>query len=76
MLAASLLLLFAALGLRLGFATVILAHVAFTVSYAFVVVKARIAGFDHSLEEAAMDLGAGPSAHLPDGDAAGDRCRP
>ena len=46
MLAASLLLLFAALGLRLGFTTVILAHVAFTVSYAFVVVKARIAGFD------------------------------
>ena len=59
-LAASLLLLFAAVGLRLGFTTVILAHVAFTVSYAFVVVKARIAGFDHALEEAAMDLGAGP----------------
>ena len=59
-LAASLLLLFASAGMRLGFATVILAHVAFTVSYAFVVVKARIAGFDRSLEEAAMDLGAGP----------------
>ncbi|HXK12050.1 MAG TPA: extracellular solute-binding protein [Vicinamibacteria bacterium] len=59
-LAASLLLLFAAAGLRLGFLTVILAHVSFTVSYAFVVVRARIAGFDHSLEEAAMDLGAGP----------------
>jgi spermidine/putrescine transport system permease protein len=59
-LAASLLLLFAALGLRLGFATVILSHVAFTLSYAFVVVRARIAGFDRSLEEAAMDLGAGP----------------
>jgi spermidine/putrescine transport system permease protein len=60
-LAASLLLLFAGIGLRLGFLTVILAHVGFTVSYAFVVVKARIAGFDHSLEEAAMDLGASPS---------------
>ncbi len=59
-LAASLLLLFAAAGLRLGFTSVILSHVAFTVSYAFVVVKARIAGFDHSLEEAAIDLGAGP----------------
>ena len=58
--AASLLLLFAAVGLRLGLLTVILAHVSFTVSYAFVVVRARIAGFDHSLEEAAMDLGAGP----------------
>ncbi|HUL77572.1 MAG TPA: ABC transporter permease, partial [Vicinamibacteria bacterium] len=53
-LAASLLLLFAAAGLRLGFLTVILAHVSFTVSYAFVVVRARIAGLDHSLEEAAM----------------------
>jgi spermidine/putrescine transport system permease protein len=59
-LAASLLLLFAAIGLRLGFATVILSHVAFTVSYAFAVVRARIAGFDRGLEEAAMDLGAGP----------------
>jgi spermidine/putrescine transport system permease protein len=59
-LAASLLLLFASAGLRLGFTTVILAHVAFTVSYTFVVVKARIAGFDRTLEEAAMDLGAGP----------------
>jgi spermidine/putrescine transport system permease protein len=59
-LAASLLLLFASVGLRLGFTTVILAHVGFTVSYAFVVVRARIAGFDRSLEEAAMDLGAGP----------------
>jgi spermidine/putrescine transport system permease protein len=59
-LAASLLLLFASVGLRLGFATIVLAHVGFTVSYAFVVVKARIAGFDESLEEAAMDLGAGP----------------
>ncbi len=29
-------------------------------SYAFAVVRARIAGFDRSLEEAAMDLGAGP----------------
>ena len=61
-LASSLVLLFAAIGLRLGFLTVILAHVAFSVSYAVVVVKARFAGFDRSLEEAAMDLGAGPAA--------------
>jgi spermidine/putrescine transport system permease protein len=58
--AASLLLLFAGIGLRLGFLTVILAHVAFSVSYAVLVVRARLAGFDRSLEEAAMDLGAGP----------------
>ncbi len=59
-LASSLVLLFAAIGLRLGFLTVILAHIAFAVSYAVVVVKARLAGFDRSLEEAAMDLGATP----------------
>jgi spermidine/putrescine transport system permease protein len=59
-LAASLLLLFAALGLRLGFLTLVLAHVSFSVSYAVVVVRARLAGFDRTLEEAAMDLGAGP----------------
>jgi spermidine/putrescine transport system permease protein len=59
-LASSLVLLFAAVGLRLGFVTVILAHIAFSVSYAVVVVKARLSGFDRSLEEAAMDLGATP----------------
>lgn len=59
-LAASLVLLFAALGLRLGLLTVVLAHVAFSLSYAVVVVRARLAGFDRSLEEAAMDLGASP----------------
>jgi spermidine/putrescine transport system permease protein len=59
-LASSLLLFFAALGLRLGFLTVILAHVAFCLSYVVVVVRARFAGLDPSLEEAAADLGAGP----------------
>jgi spermidine/putrescine transport system permease protein len=59
-LAASMLLVFAAVGLRLGFLSVILAHVAFTLSYAFVVVRARVAGLDRSLEEAALDLGATP----------------
>ena len=60
-LASSLVLLFAALGLRLGFLTIVLAHIAFSVSYAVVVVKARFSGFDRSLEEAAMDLGASPT---------------
>ncbi len=59
-LASSLLLLFAGVGLRLGFVTIVLSHVAFTLSYAVVVVRARLAGFDPALEEAAMDLGAGP----------------
>jgi spermidine/putrescine transport system permease protein len=59
-LASSLLLLFATIGLRLGFLTIVLAHISFSLSYAVVVVRARLAGFDRSLEEAAMDLGASP----------------
>jgi spermidine/putrescine transport system permease protein len=61
-LATSLLLLFVASGLRLGFVTLVLAHVGFSLSYAVLVVRARLAAFDRSLEEAAMDLGAGPVA--------------
>jgi spermidine/putrescine transport system permease protein len=59
-LASSLLLFFGSLGLRLSFATVILAHLGFSLSYVVLVVRARLSGFDRSLEEAAMDLGAGP----------------
>ena len=59
-LASSLLLFFAALGLRLGLVTVILAHVGFSISYAVIVVRARLSGLDPSLEEAAADLGAPP----------------
>jgi putrescine transport system permease protein len=40
--------------------TIILAHITFTMSYVAVVVQSRLAGFDESLEEAAMDLGARP----------------
>jgi spermidine/putrescine transport system permease protein len=43
---------------RLGLHTVILAHVAFSIAYVVIVVAARLRGFDSSLEEAAMDLGA------------------
>jgi spermidine/putrescine transport system permease protein len=45
----------------LGLSAIVIAHVAFSVSYVAIVVKARLAGFDQSLEEAAMDLGAGRS---------------
>ena len=44
---------------HLSLLTVVIAHVAFSVSYVAIVVRARLAGFDSSLEEAAMDLGAG-----------------
>lgn len=42
----------------LGVTTILIAHVMFNISYVVVTVKARIAGFDAHLEEAAMDLGA------------------
>ena len=45
---------------RTGFATIVIAHIMFQVSYVALTVKARIRGFDWSLEEAAMDLGATP----------------
>jgi spermidine/putrescine transport system permease protein len=42
----------------LGFWTIFIAHVMFTISFIVVTVKARLIGFDRHLEEAAMDLGA------------------
>ena len=59
-LGAALVTFFGTIQLRLSIWTVILAHVAFSISYVAIVVRARLAGFDRSLEEAAMDLGAGP----------------
>jgi len=47
------------LHLRLGMHTVIVAHVAFSIAYVTIVVAARLRNYDRSLEEAAMDLGAG-----------------
>lgn len=48
------------LGMRAtsGFGTIIIGHVAFNISYVTVVVRARLANIDPSLEEAAQDLGA------------------
>jgi spermidine/putrescine transport system permease protein len=43
----------------LGFATLLIAHVMFSISFVVVVVRSRLIGFDRSLEEAARDLGAG-----------------
>jgi putrescine transport system permease protein len=56
----SLLLLFIGLGLERGVATVTLAHATFTTAFVAVVVRSRLATFDRSLEEAAVDLGATP----------------
>jgi putrescine transport system permease protein len=43
-----------------GFLTIAIAHITFSISFVAVVVQARLADFDRSLEEAAMDLGATP----------------
>ena len=62
----SLLLLFVAMGQLIGWphgvgaVTITLAHITFCMAYVTVVVQSRLAGFDESLEEAAMDLGARP----------------
>lgn len=39
-----------------GFGTITLSHIAFNISFVSVVVRARLAGMDDTLEEAAMDL--------------------
>jgi putrescine transport system permease protein len=62
----SLLLLFVAMQQTIGwpdgrgFTTITIAHLTFSMAYVAVVVRARLAQMDRSLEEAAMDLGARP----------------
>ncbi len=43
-----------------GFRTIVISHILFCVSFVAMTVKARVRGFDWSLEDAAMDLGAPP----------------
>ena len=63
----SLLLLFVAMEQLIGWpagrgvTTITIAHVTFSMAYVTVVVQSRLASFDDSLEEAAMDLGARPA---------------
>jgi putrescine transport system permease protein len=63
----SLLLMFVAVGQLIGWpkgmgaVTIALAHITFCMAYVTVVVQSRLVGFDESLEEAAMDLGARPA---------------
>lgn len=52
---------FGLIGWQLGFASVVVAHVAFSISYVVFVVRARLTMLDPKLEEAAMDLGASPA---------------
>jgi len=55
---ASLLSLFVSVGQDRDITTIVIAHVAFNISYVVVTVRARLTGFNRTLEEAAMDLGA------------------
>ncbi len=51
---------FSLLQLPMGMLTLLIAHTVFCVPYILMEVKARLAGMDKSLEEAALDLGATP----------------
>ena len=55
---ASLLSMFLVYGAKLGFGTLLIAHIMFSISFVVVVVRSRLIGFDRRLEEAASDLGA------------------
>ena len=59
-LGAALLSLFLTAGVPRGYGTIVVAQVMFSIAYVAVTVRARMAGLDPSLEEAARDLGAGP----------------
>jgi spermidine/putrescine transport system permease protein len=53
---AALLTLWVSTGTERGFLTIVVAHIMFNISYVVVTVRARLVGFNRSLEEAAMDL--------------------
>ena len=57
----SLLIFFVLLNVTLGLVSVALAHIAFCIGFVAIVVRARLAGMDETLTEAARDCGASPS---------------
>ena len=50
------------LDLTLGFVSILIAHITFSIGFVAVIVRARLAGMDESVFEAARDLGATPWA--------------
>ncbi|WP_370329344.1 ABC transporter permease [Mycolicibacterium hippocampi] len=58
---AALLTLFLDLSWPAGYTTILIAHIAFEVSFIAMTVRARVRGFDWTLEDASLDLGAGPA---------------
>jgi spermidine/putrescine transport system permease protein len=59
-LGASLLSMFLIYSVPLGFTSLLIAHIMFSISFVVVVVRSRLIGFDRSIEDAAADLGATP----------------
>src|SRR5262245_6098608 len=57
---ASLLSMFLIYSVPLGFTSLLIAHIMFSISFVVVVVRSRLIGFDRSLEEAGADLYATP----------------
>src|ERR1700693_973979 len=57
---AALLTLFLAANVPFGVVTIVIAQVMFSIPFVAITVRARLVGFDNSLEEAAADLGASP----------------
>jgi len=58
----ALLMFFVMINMTLGLVSITLAHIAFCIGYVAIVVRARLAGMDESLVEAARDCGATPLA--------------
>jgi spermidine/putrescine transport system permease protein len=56
----ALLVFFVTFSVKLGLMSIMIGHCTFLISYVFVVVSARLAGMDETLEQASADLGAGP----------------
>lgn len=56
----SLLAVYSILNIELSLLTIIFAHITFCIPFVLLTMRARIAGLDGALEEAAMDLGARP----------------
>ena len=56
--AIALLIFFSSINVNMNMVTLIIAHVTFSMPFVVITVRARLAGFDKSIEEAARDLGA------------------
>ena len=56
----ALLVFFVNFSIKLGLMSIMIGHCTFLISYVFVVVSARLAGMDDTLEQASADLGANP----------------